>query len=475
MPVWDEAVYLGIGKFIYSSGISGLWEVIRPLGLPLIIGLYWFLGLNQIFFSELTAIIFSIATIFVTYLIGKKIFDKHVGIIASFLITIFPVYFFYSGIIMTEIPSTFFVLLAVYFFIENRLILAGAASGLSFMFKFPQGIIFPVLIIMLAIKHLIINKTSKSKFLKLADKIFFTDMVKLVIPFFLISSVFFIFNYFAYIQFSSSVFEAAFKPIILGGAHQNNIYQGVLNSSLESHLYNAFYYFIVILKNDIVLLIGLIAFIILYFKDKLYKNEKITLIFFGLIVYLAYYSYIIIKQERFTNMFLPFICIIASYVFLISWKKRKKSIYRVIISVVFSLILIFSSVHAIASDIRFYAWQNKRSDEPIIVKEIYRSFEGRSIQGPILTTDPIFVVYSDKRFIPFYDTTQEKGFINSWESQIKANAIIYVNSSFPCLNPVCITDRTNRYESISNLNVLIYNNSFGHTNYQIFIPMAKIQ
>ena len=31
---WDEAVYLGMGKYIYSGGAIGLFEEIRPLGLP---------------------------------------------------------------------------------------------------------------------------------------------------------------------------------------------------------------------------------------------------------------------------------------------------------------------------------------------------------------------------------------------------------------------------------------------------------
>ncbi|MEK6876668.1 MAG: hypothetical protein AABX63_04600, partial [Nanoarchaeota archaeon] len=41
---WDSAVYLGMGKYIYSSGDSGLWEASRPLVWPLILGFFWKIG-----------------------------------------------------------------------------------------------------------------------------------------------------------------------------------------------------------------------------------------------------------------------------------------------------------------------------------------------------------------------------------------------------------------------------------------------
>ena len=34
-PGWDESVYVGIGKYFASGGAVGLYEPIRPPGLPL--------------------------------------------------------------------------------------------------------------------------------------------------------------------------------------------------------------------------------------------------------------------------------------------------------------------------------------------------------------------------------------------------------------------------------------------------------
>ena len=50
---WDSSVYIGMGKYIYSSGELGLYEASRPLIWPLILGFFWKLGLDVIFFGKL--------------------------------------------------------------------------------------------------------------------------------------------------------------------------------------------------------------------------------------------------------------------------------------------------------------------------------------------------------------------------------------------------------------------------------------
>ena len=55
---WDSAVYIGMGKFIFSGGQLGLWEHLRPLMWPSFIGFLWKLGFNpviagRVFFSSI--------------------------------------------------------------------------------------------------------------------------------------------------------------------------------------------------------------------------------------------------------------------------------------------------------------------------------------------------------------------------------------------------------------------------------------
>ena len=72
-----------MGKYIYSLGHSGLWETIRPPGLPLLIGTLWKLRLPYVFFSEITALLFAAGTIAMSYLIASKLFSKKAAILVT--------------------------------------------------------------------------------------------------------------------------------------------------------------------------------------------------------------------------------------------------------------------------------------------------------------------------------------------------------------------------------------------------------
>ena len=50
---WDSSVYMNMGKYIYSFGETGLYEASRPLVWPLLLGFFWKMGLDDIFFGKL--------------------------------------------------------------------------------------------------------------------------------------------------------------------------------------------------------------------------------------------------------------------------------------------------------------------------------------------------------------------------------------------------------------------------------------
>src|SRR3989344_1748702 len=56
---WDSAVYVGMGKYLFSHGQAGLWEPIRPLTLPIILGFFWKIGLNPLISGEIFILLFS--------------------------------------------------------------------------------------------------------------------------------------------------------------------------------------------------------------------------------------------------------------------------------------------------------------------------------------------------------------------------------------------------------------------------------
>src|SRR3989338_477668 len=79
---WDSSVYLGMGKYIYSLGETGLYEESRPLVWPLILGVFWKFGLDAAFFGRLAVLIFSIGTIISAYFIA---FLNFIGIFSYIL------------------------------------------------------------------------------------------------------------------------------------------------------------------------------------------------------------------------------------------------------------------------------------------------------------------------------------------------------------------------------------------------------
>src|SRR3989338_6835458 len=102
---WDSAVYLGMGNYIYSSGNSGLWEDSRPLVWPLILGFFWKIGLDAIFFCKLFFILFSLGILFLTYLIALEAFNRKTAIISALFLATSQTFFLFSNVLHSEIPS----------------------------------------------------------------------------------------------------------------------------------------------------------------------------------------------------------------------------------------------------------------------------------------------------------------------------------------------------------------------------------
>ena len=142
---WDEAVYLGMGKFIYSFGSAGLWEPIRPVVWPIVIGMFGWT--NKIIFARLLSLTCYLGIIIFSYLIAEKIFNQKTAIISSVLLASTPTFFFFSYKALTNVPATFLVIVATYLLIQKRYVWSFLLLSLSFLTRFPFGIfLIPFLI-----------------------------------------------------------------------------------------------------------------------------------------------------------------------------------------------------------------------------------------------------------------------------------------------------------------------------------------
>jgi 4-amino-4-deoxy-L-arabinose transferase-like glycosyltransferase len=432
---WDEAVYLSMGKWLYSNGTIGLWEIIRPLGFPLILGLFWKLNFNYLISADIVILLFTIGTIYLTYLISKIIFNKQIALLSSILLFLTPIFFYNSFTIMTSIPSLFFILLSLYFYITKKYIYSGIFSSIAFTIRFPSAIIF------IAINLIWLYEQIKSKKFNLNIKKI-KPIIKYNISFIIIISSYLIINKISYGSF--------IEPLLLAGDHQS-----VAIRNIKGIFSNILYY-------PYTLLITNIFFIFFIFQKKI-KNKKLYLILIPLITIFSYFTYIPHKQPRFAILFLPFLSILASIGFynFINYFKQKK--IKTILSII--IICIFLS-HPIIIDYKlFKEFPNQKLD---IVTEYYEFFNNADINDSILTTEPHHAFYTNKKYIQFYNNITDAN--NIYDKNIKlANAIIYTPASFPCLNNQCNISKQLLEQKIKNDCILIYNQSWWGNLKQIYI------
>ena len=116
--VWyDEAEYLASAK-AWAFGTPYELHFVRPVLLPFIFSIFYKLGGSELVFRTII-LIFSITGIFFTYLIGKKLFDKWIALIATFILSFFYVHIFYTARLLTDLPSMTLWLISVWLFLNG--------------------------------------------------------------------------------------------------------------------------------------------------------------------------------------------------------------------------------------------------------------------------------------------------------------------------------------------------------------------
>lgn len=135
----------------YSFGENYNWGIFFPPGYPVFIGLLNLL-IDDIYLSgKIISLLSSIMTIFLSYLIGKELYDEESGLFAAFAFSIHPFMLESSAWVATEAFFLLFLVLSMYLFmlmLRRRdlfiFLLAGAVSGLSYLIR-PEGLLLLLL------------------------------------------------------------------------------------------------------------------------------------------------------------------------------------------------------------------------------------------------------------------------------------------------------------------------------------------
>ena len=406
--VWDSAIYVAMGKHLFSLGNIGLWEVLRPPLIPIITGLIWKSGLPIVPFSRLIHFALTLGGSMIIYRQLKKIFDYRTAVYTLSVLLSMPVFISNTTTLLTGIISALLITVSLNMYVQNRRKFSGTLSGIAFLTRFPAVLISPAI----GIYEVIENRNQPVEAFK--------HLVIYAVPVAALLGIYFVLNYL--------YFGNPLEPITSGLS---------VPPSDASSIFGIFY-LTQLATNPLALLAVPGAYWLVRAREKQYYPYLVSLgVFF--IFFEAYHH----KEVRYALAFLPFIAVSASYA-MKTIQDRFELKTGVFVSIAL-IIMILSSVPIYAAS----SHQNRNT------KEFYQAFEG--LEGNIATNNPGPIQYADfdYRALPqgylagiynqgsidyygvnscaWYDTTGEAGEeIERFNQNISGYETIYKDNSSMC-------------------------------------------
>ncbi len=173
IPIWSEpeiivdasryfaqAKYLevyGTGRFIEEWGKDIIAWTDLPL-IPFLDGLIFRVaGESRLYIQVFTTLLFS-STVIITYLIGKELWDEETGLLGGLLLLGFPYLLVQTALMLADVPTMFFLTLAVFAFIKGlkgkglgSAVLAGLCISFALFSKYSTGPMLSVLVVIFLI------------------------------------------------------------------------------------------------------------------------------------------------------------------------------------------------------------------------------------------------------------------------------------------------------------------------------------
>lgn len=163
---WDEAEYALKAKSIFlGTPVTG-WAPEREIVVPFIWGLiYYFIqGETPLRFLQ---VIISSSIVWLTYLLGKELYNEKVGLVASAIIAVNAVMLFFTSRLLTYLWAPLFFLLTFYFFYKGYvkkekkyfyLSPITAGLGISVYGSLAFGVFAIAIFLLITEKHKILTK-----------------------------------------------------------------------------------------------------------------------------------------------------------------------------------------------------------------------------------------------------------------------------------------------------------------------------
>ncbi|MEM4239650.1 MAG: glycosyltransferase family 39 protein [Candidatus Woesearchaeota archaeon] len=361
---WDSGVYFGMAKYLWSAGNSGLWEPIRPVLWPFVIGAGWVLNISIVWFARILEFLLSLISIALVYGIAKRVFSKRAAVVSSIIWAFSQILFYLGFHEYTEIPEITLVLAAALALISGRYWISGIFAGLAFLDKFPAGIFIVILG-----ACIVFQKRWKK-------------LVPLTIGFVLPVIPFLIFNKMMYGSLLKPVIEAHKSILLVVGCNilRYKPWYQYFGWILFDNILNAF------------AIVGIIAAV------RSWKKQYI-LPALSVLIPLAYYLPLHCRDYRYLLLFLPFVVLFTGHGIdaVTGWLEKRKKIASYVWVVVLIVVFAVSASHAVI----FYHSNEPRTPDPA-AERYFKWLEGRHIDGEIWASNPVVAAYTDQKISKIY-------------------------------------------------------------------------
>jgi hypothetical protein len=341
---------------------------------------YLIFGIND-FSATFFVLLTSLGTIILAYHFGKLLFNKKIGLIAAFLFSIFPMDIVYSTQLLSDIPSSFFMALGVFIFLNAELkqsmkygisyLLSGIFIGIGYLFR--ESIL---LISLFFVFYVLVNKKIKLEY--------FLVPLGIVIIFLLELTVF-------YNLTSDPLYRIHSSQNYLTDAVGQQNYFGRLNFPI-----GLFHYPWLFATNNLLNIFYFLVTISVLFIWK-HKNKNVNLLLLWLVplgLYLSFGTSSLVQYipfravDRYTSIItLPAILLISFFFF-----EKRYLMKKTIVPLMMALLLIYSLISV-------YSHGNRDLLENL--KESYKFLEGTQK-----------TVFTDER------TIKSLGFISDYSLRI---------------------------------------------------------
>ncbi len=434
---WDSHVYISMGKFLFSGGEIGAWESFRPLIHPFILGLFWKFGLNPVFAGKILDLLYSLLVIVLSYMVAEKIFNKKVAVLSSLLLGLTPLFIMFTGLILTDPLAMLFGLLGLWFLIRKEsffsYVLGGFFLGLSFLTRFPQGIWFgSVFLVLLFWKESFSSRMKK--------------LISLTAGFLVPVVPYLLFNYFQY----GSIVE----PFVAGSwivTTSTWLYEGGIG----------YYFFAFFLSNPLYLFF--FPYLYSFCKEKYWKNQQIAMIVCITVLTIIYFLYVPRKESRYLVTILPLLSMMVVFMILRIYEHLRHHSTPILRPKAFIIICIILLLIPIPMELHF-------DRPPSFQNEIAAVIRDHNVTAPILASDPSFVSFLDHPLI----TLDGIEFAPSiYQRQRGRYGLLFINECDLICEPgneTCDLIKAGFLEQVSNENKEIFKKTVKGCTYGIYLP-----